>query len=75
MKKITSTKILKKAFSAVLAASITLGSALIAIPALEVHAAEEHYAPKVTQTQGVDMAMGLAGLRDPVRHTNSSGNS
>lgn len=84
MKKIMSTKILKKAFSATLALSIALGSALIAMPALKANAAnvinaadatEAKSAPKVVQTQGVDMALGLGGLRDPVKNTNSLGDS
>lgn len=73
MKKFTSTKIFKKVFSATLAVGITLSSAFVALPSLEAHAAEGSSNSRVVQTYGVDMALGLSGLRDPVKHTDSQG--
>ena len=73
MKKIANTKILKKAIGAVLSASIALGSALVAMPVIDTHAVESGVESR--QSVGVDMALGLGGLRDPVTHTNSSGES
>ncbi len=75
MKKITVTKIFKKALGATLAASIALGSAFAVMPTLHTHAAEENAISKAIQTENVDIALGLGGLRDPVKNTNSSGDS
>ena len=75
MKKITATKMIKKALGATLAAAIAWGSAFVAMPVIHTHAAEESSAVKSVQAESVDMALGLSGLRDPVKNTGDSGDS
>ncbi len=75
MKKITATKMIKKALGATLAAAIAWGSAFVAMPVIQTHAAEASSGVKSVQTESVDMALGLSGLRDPVKHTGDSGDS
>ncbi len=75
MKKITATKMIKKALGATLAAVIAMGSAFVAMPVIHTHAAEENAAVKSVQTESVDIALGLSGLRDPMKKTSDSGDS
>ncbi|MBP3377070.1 MAG: hypothetical protein J6L83_09930 [Clostridia bacterium] len=75
MKKIRDNKILSKVLSATLSSVIALGSTLVAMPTLNARAADEGGNSAVTQNTGadVDIALGLDGLRDPVKNTTSSG--
>ena len=76
MKKIIISNILKKALGATLAVSIAIGSAFAVMPVLDTHAAEDSgISSHAQQSVRIDMALGLGGLRNPVKNTNLSGDS
>ena len=73
MKKITATKMFKMVLGVTMAASMAIGGLFGTMPILRADASEGDGSSRDVKAYSVDMAMGLSGISDPVRASNSSG--